>query len=223
MPYRKTIFVPGETYHVYNRSVASEQIFSNSHLLRRILQTLYYYSFRSPLIKYSVFNRLPVVQKSDYLTGLELRKLKEVRILSYCLMPNHFHFLIEEIIEGGITNFIKKVQSSYAKAYNTKFERNGALFQGRFKAVRIETDEQLLHVCRYIHLNPITSYIVRDISSLENYQWSSLPEFLHRKSYLSDIELILSFFKNTSDFKKFTYDQIEYQRTLNKIKQLIKY
>lgn len=137
-------------------------------------------------------------------------------------MPNHVHFLIKEIKENGITTFMRKFQNSYAKYFNIKTKRNGSLFQSMFKAVRILTEEQLLHVNRYIHLNPVTALMLKNIEELSDYPWSSYPDYLEKRSLgIISTEEVFSFFKSKDKFVKFTKDQIDYQRKLDKIKHLL--
>ncbi len=91
-----------------------------------------------------------------------------------------------------------------------------------FKAVRILTDEQLLHVTRYIHLNPVTAFILKDLKELSDYPWSSYPVYIGKQSSdnISTSE-VLGFFSSKDKFIKFTEDQIDYQRELDKIKHLL--
>ena len=143
-----------------------------------------------------------------------------VEILCYCLMPNHFHFLLRQLKERGITRFMTRFTDSYAKYFNTKHKRNGPLFQGRFKAVRIEDDNQLLHVSRYIHLNPVVSYVV-SVDQLDAYPWSSMGEYLGlHKNQLSNKDLILGQFKDAKAYRSFVHDQIDYAKTLQAIEHL---
>ena len=135
-------------------------------------------------------------------------------------MPNHFHFLIRGLTETGIKEFISNFQNSYAKYFNIKNDRTGSLFQPMFKAVRIESDKQLIHVSRYIHLNPITSYLI-ETKDLNKYPWSSYSEYINNIESFIEKDLILNFFKSAKDYKKFVLDQVEYQRELDKIKHLV--
>jgi putative transposase len=135
-------------------------------------------------------------------------------------MPNHFHFLIQETTNKGTSSFISNFQNSYAKYFNTKNKRNGSLFQQMFKSVLIETDEQLLHIARYIHLNPLTSFILKDIDELSSYPWSSFQEYIGTEAKIVDKKLILNLFPSINHFIEFTKDQIDYQRQLDKIKHL---
>lgn len=134
-------------------------------------------------------------------------------------MPNHFHLLLKQTSDGGISEFVGKLINSYTKFYNLKYNRVGPLFQGQFKAVLIESDEQLIHVSRYIHLNPITSFLVKDLS---DYEWSSYNEYTNNHKGICKKDEILGFFKDEASYQKFCLDQISYAQNLERIKhQLI--
>lgn len=138
-------------------------------------------------------------------------------------MPNHFHFLLKQVAPDGLKTFISNVQNAYAKYYNISNERSGPLFQSVFKAVRIETDEQLLHVSRYIHLNPSTNYLV-EINNLASYPWSSFRCYLSKDSSIYDFvntKEILAYFKGKDKYNDFVFDQAAYQRELERVKHLI--
>lgn len=222
MPYRKIPFVLDQIYHVYNRSVARQPIFRNQRDYQRALETIEYYSLKNTPLRFSHRNRLSIREKGKYSSGSAIQSEKLIDLLGFCLMPNHFHFLLREKHEGAITRFMRKIQNSYAKYFNTKNKRDGAVFQSMFKAVRIENDEQLVHVLRYIHLNPVTSYILKNVQELENYPYSSFMEYIKvRQSNLVDTSFINGFYKSSEAIKKFTYDQVEYQRELEAVKHLI--
>ncbi len=222
MPYRKTPLVKGEVYHIYNRSVAHQPIFPTTKYYERAYEVLSYYSNLNPPVRYSHFARFSSQLKTDILEKLNKENKKLVEILAFCLMPNHIHFLIREINDNGITTFMRKFQNSYAKYFNIKDKRDGSLFQSMFKAVRILTNEQLLHVMRYIHLNPLTSYILKDIEQLNNYPWTSYSIYMgNHPSSLIKTEEILGFFESRNKFAEFTKNQVNYQRELNKIKHLL--
>lgn len=137
----------GYYYHLYNRGVEKRDIFLGRRDYLRFLETLGYYR-KTPLpMKLSDFRR-GVIKLKEIDNQTEL-----VRILCYCLMPNHFHLLVQQMIDGGISQFLRKVSDSYTRYFNTKYERIGSLFQGSFKARLIETDEYLLHLSKYIHRN----------------------------------------------------------------------
>lgn len=131
-------------------------------------------------------------------------------------MPNHFHFLLQQKREGGITEFISKLSNSYTKYYNIKHKRVGLLFQGEFKAVHVDDDEQLVHLSRYIHLNPIVSYATKD---LETYTWSSYLEYIGAsEAAFCNKEIVLGQFHGAHAYKKFVLDQKDYGMKLEAIK-----
>ena len=100
-------------------------------------------------------------------------------------------------------------------------ERIGHLFQGQFKAVKIDSEEQLLHISRYIHLNPYSSAVVKDLNALQKYEWSSLPEYLNKVLFcLCSKKNIIGNFKNKESYKKFVLDNADYQKELENIKHL---
>lgn len=222
MPYRKSPLVSGEIYHVYNRSVARQPIFLTDRYYQRAYEVLSYYNNLNPPVRFSHFSRMTSLLKNEILENLNKDNQKLVKILAFSLMPNHVHFLIKEIRDKGITTFMRKFQNSFAKYFNTKTNRSGSLFQSMFKANRIVAGEQLMHVSRYIHLNPVTGYILKDIEQLENYPWTSYPIYIGKsQSDLVDKEEVLGLFSSINKFVQFTKDQVDYQRQLDKIKHLI--
>lgn len=208
MPSRIFPFVNGHFYHIYNRGVEKRVIFEKNWDYSRLIKTIRYYQLVGPKPKLSRF-LMGSLFKPD-------TNKKIVEIICYCLMPNHFHFLIKQLKDGGITEFISKLSNSYTKYYNVKYNRVGPLLQGEFKAVLIESDEQLIHVFRYIHLNPIASFLVKD---LNQYRWSSYKEYTENDTNaMCNKETILSFFKTPKDCEKFVLDQVDYAQKLEIIK-----
>lgn len=221
MPYRKTPLVVGEIYHVFNRSIAREPFFLHNKHYQRGLELVNFYRFDKPPLRFSHYNRLPHPQKNDFLENLKTFK-KRIKIFAYCLMPNHTHFLFKQLIENGVANFMSNFQESYAKYFNIREERSGALFQSMFKAVRVETDEQLIHVTRYIHLNPLTSYVIKNIEELDNYPWCSFADYMGKQDFgIIDKEEVLGYFSSIKQLREFTAAQVDYQRELARIKHLI--
>lgn len=221
MPRRRVIIATGETYHTFNRSVGKIPIFKTTKDYGRAIEVFSFYSYSKPPLRFSRYRLLPKDQRVAFLENLQINHPKIVELIAFCLMPNHFHFLIRETFPKGISTVMRNFQNSYAKYFNTKSERTGALFQSMFKAIRIETEEQLLHVCRYIHLNPITSYLVEGARGLDNYNWSSWVEYNRLdKHSLVNASAVLSHFLTIEKFRSFTLDQADYQRTLEEIKHL---
>lgn len=221
MPYRKPPFATNEIYHTISRGVAKKPIFTSERDYQRALRLIDFYRYNHPPLRFSHFNRLAKKEKGDFLNSLKRNNPPIVDILAFCLMPNHIHFLLKQLKERGVPIFISNFQNSYARYFNTKYKRIGPLFQPMFKAIRIETEEQLLHVSRYIHLNPPTSYLL-EIKDLKNYPWSSFTEYLGIKPFqFTNPNLILGHFKTREAYRKFVFDQANYQRELATIKHLI--
>lgn len=209
MPGRTTPLVTGEYYHIYNRGNDKRNIFSQPRDYSRFQKTFYYYQFLGPKPSFSKFT------KSDLNLFKPDANQRIVEVICYCLMPNHFHFLVRQLKESGISQFLSQLSNSYTKYFNTKYTRVGALFQGAFKAILVDTDEQLIHLSRYIHLNPVVSGLVRNI---DLYRWSSYLEYMNKiKSSCSSKE-ILNFFSSIEDYREFVDDQIEYGITLEILK-----
>lgn len=203
VPYRKVSFATGEIYHVYNRGVEQRSVSRDKKDFKRFLDIANYYS-RERSIRYSLSSYAESNKKPQRL----------IEIICYSLMPNHFHLLVKQCKDGGISKFLRIVLNSYTKYFNTKNKRTGHLFQGTFKAVHVSTDEQLLHVSRYVHLNPLVAGIVNVPKS---YEWSSHKQYLEKSEQISS-KVVLSFFKNPRDYEKFVNDHTDYAKSLEKIK-----
>ena len=220
MAIRNLVLATGEIYHVFNRGVERRTVFTNKRDYERALETINYYRFTSLPVRYSHFLNLTKTQKENVLASLDD---VEATIFSFCLMPNHFHFILKQEAENGISRFMANFANSYSRYFNTKYQRIGPLFQGTFKAVHVESDEQLLHLSRYVHLNPVSSFLVKE-GQLDSYPWSSLPEYLKLKrddeNDISDPKLVLGQFKKIDEYQKFVHNQIDYAQELEKIKHL---
>lgn len=220
MPYRKVIFANKEIYHVVNQGVAKESIFRGPKDYQRAFLLIDFYRHSQPALRFSHHLRQPKEKREAFFKDLK-KAAQIVEIIAFCLMPNHFHFLLRQLIDKGISRFMANLQNSYARYFNLKYKRTGPLFSPLFKAIRIETDEQLVHVSRYIHLNPSTSFIV-EIKDLEDYKWSSLPTYLKLSPYyFVNPEPVLNHFPNVKNYRQFVFDQADYQRKLQKIKQFL--
>ncbi len=145
---RSFAFAPGEFYHVYNRGTEKRDIFSSRVDYDRFLVLLY------------LCNQTDVVHLQ--LQGRTLKELSGERageplvaIATYCLMPNHFHLLVHELQDGGLSKFMQKLMTGYTMYFNKKNDRSGSLFQGKFKATHVADDRYLRYLVSYIHLNPV--------------------------------------------------------------------
>lgn len=216
---KRAPLVTGEFYHVYNRGVAHQPTFQTKGDYDQALLALSYYHFRKPSVRLSRFKELSRERRQQLLIELEESENTHVKIIGFVFMPNHFHFLLEQTQEGGISTFLSKFSNSYTKYFNAKNKRVGPVFQGVFKVVRIETEEQLVHLSRYIHLNPLVSFVVKENEFL-SYPWSSLPNFLRGESSLVWMDPVLGYFSSPKSYEEFVLDQIDYGRKLEQMKHL---
>lgn len=216
---RKTIIANNEIYHIYNRGVEKRPIFLTKRDYQRFFDTVNYYRFANTPIKFSYFKLLSGGERQSLFKRLEKEANYLIEIEAFCFMPNHIHFLLKQLKQGGISKFMAKITTAFSHYFNAKNKRAGHLFQGNFGAVRIETEEQLLHVSRYIHLNPVTSYLI-EFEDLENYQYSSYPEYIGTRKGFCNTQDVMGHFKGPESYKKFVEDQVDYARELENIKHL---
>src|SRR3989344_4697111 len=148
----KPDFIKEGIHHVYNRGVEKRTIFKQERDYLRFIHDLYEFNDSAPAVNTNYYHNL---SKSNF-HKLERKPRKLlVEILCFCLMPNHYHLMLREKVEGGITEFMRKIGTGYTNYFNTKYERVGPLFQGKFKTVNIERQAHLLYLPHYIHLNPL--------------------------------------------------------------------
>jgi len=221
MPARKEPLITGEYYHVFNRGVEHRLIFSSKRDYQRALLAIHYYRFANLPVKLSRYLIYSSQQREAFFERSGHNE-KLVEVLCFCFMPNHFHFLLNQKKDMGISKFLGNFQNSYTRFFNTKYDRDGHLFKGQFKAVRVEKDEQLMHLSRYIHLNPYTSHIIKNINDLLDYEWSSFPGYVDTKmNVLSNSNQILSYFKTSEKYRDFVFDLADYQRKINDQKHIL--
>jgi len=219
MAQRKTILATNEIYHVYNRGVEKRPIFLTKQDYVRFIETTNYYRFANCPMRFSYLKLLSFEEKEKVYGKLEKESNKLVDIFSFCLMPNHIHFLLKQLVDKGISKFMAKITNAFSHYFNIRHERVGHLFQGNFGAVRIENDQQFIHVSRYIHLNPVASFLI-EVDDLLNYEYSSYPEYINDTLGFTNTKEILSFYKNKDEYRKFVEDQADYARKLENIKHL---
>ena len=217
MPGRKTPLVNDHYYHIYNRGVDLRPVFIDKRNYQMFLDLLNYYRFSNTLVSFSKLKMMSQSNREDILVSLKENGKKMSEIIAFCLMPNHFHLLVKQVENEGISKFLSQIQNSYTKYFNKKHNRVGPLFQGKFKSVLVETEKQLLHLTRYIHLNPYSAVVVKEIEQLFDYPWLSLRQYLKLEEGICDFEKVV----NVTGYKQFLCDQADYQRQLEKVKHLI--
>ncbi|MEO0267564.1 MAG: transposase [candidate division WOR-3 bacterium] len=217
MPGRKIPLVENRIYHIVSRSIEKYRIFRNRKDYERMRELLKYYQVKKPPFKYSLYLEIKDKEKIGRENFLENEKL--VEIISYCLMPTHIHLLLKQVAENGISIYMGRILNSYAKYFNTKYKRKGPLWESRFKSIEVETKEELYHLTRYIHLNPVTAYLVENP---EDWNFSSYKEFINEKGVNEKICNFEEFLEiNKDEYTDFVISRKDYQRELDKIKRLL--
>jgi len=218
---RKNRLVIGEIYHVMNKSIAGYQIFNSPADYERLLRMLDFFSYNEISDRFYLFAQN--ISEKGLSFDLELQKIssgknKRIRLIAYCIMPTHIHLVLQEIQNAGISRFMSDLSNSYAKYFNPKHKRQGPLWSGPFKNVSCLSDEQLLHLTRYIHLNPVTAYLT---NHPEEWPFSSYSEYLDEKhnNPRCDFKNLISILPK--NYAGFVNDRAAYQRELAKIKSLI--
>lgn len=215
----------GVVYHVFNKSIAGYKIFNTEFEYSRIIKMLRYYQLEKIRPRFSKFMEQKKVQKYGFnhcFPTISADKEKLVQIIAYCPMPTHLHLILKQLKDNGISRFMSNILNSYTRYFNTKHKRKGPLWVSRSKKVLVKTDEQLLHLTRYLHLNPTTAHLVE---KPEEWPYSSYAEYLSTTND-NDIDKICKFDDlldiNPISYKKFVDDGINDQRALAKIKRLLK-
>ncbi|OGG62366.1 hypothetical protein A3I46_03145 [Candidatus Kaiserbacteria bacterium RIFCSPLOWO2_02_FULL_54_13] len=152
MTRRKVPFAIGEWYHCYNRSIEGRTSFENARDYHRFLELLYLANDGSPLRREDIG-----IRKFEEVLGMPRGK-RLVAIGAFCLMPNHFHLVLKEVSEGGITAFMRKLGTAYTLYFNARHERVGNLFLKPFQSRHVSADRYLEHLINYVHCNPAVLY-----------------------------------------------------------------
>lgn len=212
--------VTNHYYHVFNRGVARQPTFTMKRDYEQALLSFNYYRFRRLSMRLSYFKLLSRERQQELLGEYERHAERLIEVVAYCLMPNHFHLLLRQVQDGGISTYLGNATNSYTRYFNTRHDRVGPLFQGAFKAVLIESDEQLIHVSRYIHLNPFVSALI-PLKQVLTYPWSSIRSYLDIPSPMVSTQLVKQHFQSAEGYERFVLDHTQYAEGLEQIKHLV--
>jgi putative transposase len=175
MPYRRKEFYPSGYYHIFNRGINRGKIFFSTENYNYCLRLIQKYT--------ELFN---------------------ISVIAFCLMPNHYHLVLRQNSEKNISDLMQLVFNAYVQAVNRKMGRKGTLFEGRFKHIQIDKENYVLHLCRYIHLNPVRAKLVK---FPEDWLFSNYQEWIgKRNSQLVDPGFIAAYFSNAREYQKFVMD-----------------
>jgi len=201
---RKTKIIPGEYYHIYNRGNNKQPIFLDEKDWSRFLFLIIY--FQSPITFYNIGRQVAYFVKHRVLDIPMTEKMlndRGVELISFTLMPNHFHLLVHELKQNGSSNYMQRVLNSYTKYFNTKYKKSGHLFQGPFQYVHIKDDNQLLYLSAYIHRNPreINAWINKE----DIFPWSSYQDYINKNRWgeLLKTGIIIEQFPDVEKYRSF--------------------
>lgn len=198
-------------YHIYNRGVEKRDIFLAPNDFRRFIVNLYEFNDIAPALNFGRHLSLQPIE----VRLQSVRKRLLVEILAFCLMPNHYHLMLRQLAENGITMFMRKLGTGYTNYFNLKYKRVGPLFQGKFKTVLLEREQHFQHLPHYIHLNPLDLIMpewreghIKDIKKamnfLKTYRWSSMMDYLGTENFptVTSRDFLTQCIGSPVDFKK---------------------
>lgn len=224
MSVRKIAFAFGEYYHLYNRGNDKRQIFHDKQDYDYFLKLLYISNSKNNF-------KLQKIQRSKDNDAFNIEITDPVvSIGAYVLMPNHFHILITEKVDGGVSKFMQKLCTSYAMYYNKKYKRTGSLFEGKFKSQHLNTDRYLKYIFSYIHLNPVKLIDslwkergIKDtgkaLSFLDQYNYSSYLDYIEnsyrKENKIINKESFPGYFPTTETFLKEILIWLDYRKGID--------
>src|SRR3989344_2749333 len=207
---RKTPFVIGEYYHVYNRGVDKRNVFSDRADLARFFLSMKEFNTLKPIG--SIYERM--LEDRNLGENENAKKVrfghpmskseKLVNFVCYCLNPNHYHFILEPLVDHGIEKFMQRLGNGYTKYFNTRYKRTGVLFQGKFRSIHIDSNEYLLHLSAYVNLN---NRFGKEIPELSKSSWDEYIKNQPKNFCGKDIVLVQ--FDSPQLYKEFAESSLE--------------
>jgi len=192
---RKTPLVEDEYYHIYNRGVDKRTVFQDQEDLARFFQCIQEFNNVDPIG--SIFENSFVKENNN-------NHKKLVQIVCYCLNPNHFHLILKQVSDNGVSEYMKRLSGGYTLYFNNKHKRSGVLFQGKFKSSHIDSDKYLLHVSAYVNLNNWFKGKKIDLSK------SSWEEYVGKeKEGICNTDIIFRQFRDNKEYKKFAKSSLK--------------
>lgn len=206
---RKVQLANNEYYHIFNRGVDKRVVFQDKYDFERFFQSMQEFNTPDPIG--SIYEKT-YLHKNKKFGARSPKKGKLINFICYCLNPNHFHFILEQVIDNGIAKFMQKLGAGYTTYFNKKQDRSGCLFQGAFKSQHINTNEYLLHTSVYVNLNNRVHQLGGSTSK------SSWREYLGEEKGICCKDSVIKQFNNILEYKEFAENQLEFIKE-NKILQ----
>ena len=209
---RKTPIVNDEYYHIYNRGVDKRIIFEDRHDVDRFFQSVILFNAIEPAG--SIFEHLHSKKyNSNKLGDLVAKNDKLVEVISYCFNPNHFHFILRQCVDDGVSKFMKRLSGGYAWYFNNRYDRRGTLFQGPFKAKHIDSNEYLLHLSAYVNLNDRVHKFGDLVAKLVRSSWHEYVQDIQsaqkQDQGICSTDIVLGQFKNSKEYELFARSSLK--------------
>jgi len=189
-------FETGEHYHIYNRGVDKRHIVSDHYDSNRFLKSMEYFNSTEPIGS---------LYQLSFEENKEKSKNKLVEIVSYCLNPNHYHFILRQLVDKGISEFMKRMNGGYTLYFNYRTKRTGSLFQGKFKAKYVGDDDYLLRLSAYVNLNNQVHQLRGPTAQLVRSSWEC---YTSRRKGICNPSLVLRQFKNRKHYENFAREAL---------------
>jgi len=202
---RKIKFVNEEYYHILNRGVDKRDIFLDNEDLKRFFQGMQEFNTIDPIG--SIYEAQIRKKNKKFGNLVSKNDSKIVNFICYCLNPNHYHFILKQLVDRGIEKFMQRLALGYSKYFNLRYKRSGTLFQGPYKATHIDSDNYLLHVSAYVNLN-------NKVHGLENIlyksSWKEYSQNVHQELDFCEKDVILNQFSSPEKYKSFAEESLEF-------------
>lgn len=214
-------FTEGEYYHIFNRGVDKHEVFLHSHDYERFLLAMDLLNDENNglMIEWRDYKKTNPQANLDDFLKLGFRKREPlVEIIAYCLNPNHFHFILKQAKEKGVEKFMHKIGISHTKYFNEKNKRSGSLFQGKFKATHIGSNEYLLYLSAYVNKNNF----IHSYNNNDDWLYTSLHEYLgKRNGRIINKDIIMSQFNNSEEYNDFLNNNSVYMREKKELEKYL--
>lgn len=211
--------VDNEIYHIFNRGVEKRQIFMEEKDYFRFVHDLWEFNDWAPapniFYRRAALSSYDIGNRKGYARVAKTKEDRIVEVLAFCLMPNHFHLMLRQLTENGVSEFMRKVGIGYTNFFNQKYKRSGYLFQGKYKIAHIKKHAHFIYLPYYIHLNVLDlkfpewrekkiKNFNEAIKFLESYRWSSHLDYLGKENFPSVVnkEFLLKTFGSEAKYKK---------------------
>ena len=197
---RKTQFELGNFYHIYNRGVDKRNIFENKEDFLRFYECIQYFN---SLESTGGFYQETLSKNKNYKGSTFIKSKRLVNFVAFCINQNHYHFILEPLVDNGIQKIMHRISTGYTMYFNQTHKRSGSLFQGRYKSVHIDTNEYLLHLSVYVNLNDRVHEGLNK-NWMKELPFSSWNQYIGMKNIpFCNPSIVLEQFKNKEKYKIF--------------------